>query len=874
MQNLLLNQAWKRLDGILLAWLLCVACWSGNVYANTDAEYLPSDIELDAHIATPASVIGTPVGEWHVRHDQLLQYFNRIAAQSPRMQIQEIGRTHENRAMIHLYVSSPENLARLESIRQQHMQAWFNPETNVPDNVPIVVQMGYSIHGDEPSGANASLLLAWYLAAAQGKEMDSLLENLVIIIEPSQNPDGLARFAQWANMHKGKHLVSDPAHREHMQGWPRGRTNHYWFDLNRDWLPLTHPESQARIKQFHQWRPHVLTDFHEMGTNSTYFFQPGVPSRVNPLTSVDNIRLTKAFSEFFSQAFDAKKQRYFTEELFDDFYYGKGSSYPDANGSIGILFEQGSARGHVQESINGNVTFTQAIKNQFLMSLTTLRGAVALRPKLLEMQHSFKRETLALARSDEFAGYMVTEREDPTRLRKLLDLLHAHQIEVYPINKTIETDGVQFVPEFSYFIPSEQIQYRLVKSLFSNRKRFPDNTFYDVSNWNAAHAYNVRYRAIEKSRWRRVSYTADAVTPSPSAVTNKLNKLNKLNNEAVAHAFGWQDSHSPVLLQRLLNAGVQARVSSAGFNVTTDSGAVIFGAGSIVVPNNQQQPKDHLALLASQADELSMRVWPVMSGATSSGPDLGSRAMLPVISPQILLVGGSGVSSYQVGELWHFFDQQLQLAPTIVDWQQLSRIPLARYTHIFVVDGNYNAWPKAITTRLSQWLDQGGILVGQQRATQWFAQQDWLKATFVEPGKSENLFDTSQLTYGDKDQLAAKKRVAGAVYQANIDASHPLMFGFEQPQLALFKTQNLVMRKPIKPFVTVAQYTTTPLLAGYSASEMEEQIANSAAIIAHSHGEGVVVALMDRSNFRGYWQGTNKILSNILYMSYFIDVNG
>ena len=868
MHNLLPNQAGNYLAGMLFAWLLCVACWSNVAYANTDVQYWPSEIELNAHIATPTSVIGAPVGEWHVRHDQLLQYFNRLAEQSPRMKIKEIGRTHENRSMIHLYVSSPDNLARLESIRQQHMQAWLNPGSEAPDNLPIVVQMGYSIHGDEPSGANASLLLAWYLAAAQGEEINALLDNLVIIIEPSQNPDGLARFAQWANMHKGKHLVSDPAHREHVQGWPRGRTNHYWFDLNRDWLPLTHPESQARIKQFHQWRPHVLTDFHEMGTNSTYFFQPGVPSRVNPLTSADNIRLTKAFGEFFSQAFDGKKQMYFSEELFDDFYYGKGSSYPDANGSIGILFEQGSARGHVQESINGNVTFIQTIKNQFLTSLTTLRGALALQSDLLEMQHSFKRQTLSLARNDESAGYVVTEQQDPTRLRKLLTLLDAHQIEVYPIDKTIEADGIQFVPGSSYFIPSEQIQYRLVKSLFSNRKRFPDNTFYDVSNWNLAHAYNIQYRAIEKSRWRRVSYNADTVIDPPLTISNKL------NSQAVAHIFGWQDSHSPVLLQHLLNAGVQARISSAEFNVTTDSGAIVFGAGSVVVPNNQQQPNDHLALLASQADQLGMRVWSAMSGATSSGPDLGSRAMLPAVSPQILLVGGSSISSYQVGELWHFFDQQLQLAPTIVDWQQLSRIPLARYTHIFVVDGNYNTWSKAMTKRLGQWLEQGGILVGQQGATQWLAQQDWLEATFVEPGKSENLFDTSQLTYGDKDQLAAKKRVAGAVYQANIDTSHPLMFGFQQQPLALFKTQNLVMRKPIKPFVTVAQYTTTPLLAGYSSNEMEEQIANSAAIIAHSYGEGVVIALMDRSNFRGYWQGTNKILSNILYMSYFIDASG
>jgi len=868
MQSVLLNQIWQRLACNLSGLLFCLVSLGSVAQTKTDVDYLPPNTVLDAHIITPTSVLGSPVGEWHVRHDQLLQYFHRVAEQSPRMQIKEIGKTHENRSMVHLYVSSPENLARLETIRKQHMNAWFNPEKKVPKNLPVIVQMGYSIHGDEPSGANSSMLLAWYLAAAQGKEIEALLSNLVIIIEPSQNPDGLARFAQWANMHRGKHLVSDPAHREHVQGWPRGRTNHYWFDLNRDWLPLAHPESQARIEQYHQWRPHVLTDFHEMGTNSTYFFQPGVPSRVNPLTPVDNIRLTKSFGSLFAKAFDGEKRMYFTEELFDDFYYGKGSSYPDANGSIGILFEQGSSRGHLQESINGDVAFPQTIENQFLMSLTTLRGAVTLKPELLAMQNTFKRETLTLAGGDEHAGYIVTEQEDPTRLQKLLDLLSAHHIKYYRINKTVEVDDVQFAPEFSYFIPSEQIQYRLVKSLFSNRKRFPDNTFYDVSNWNIAHAYNIRYRPIEKSRWRRVSHAGDAGVQPHHTVTNQL------NSEAVAHVFGWQDSHSPVLLQRLLSAGVKARISAAGFNVATQSGEAILSPGSVVIPNNGKQPQDYLQLLKAQADELGIRVWPTLSGLTSSGPDLGSRAMLPVVSPQILLVGGRGVSSYQVGELWHFFDQQLNLAPSIVEWQQLARIPLERYTHLFFVDGSYDALPKRTVTRLSQWLREGGVLVGQQRANKWFADQDWLKATFTEPKDSESVFDTNSLTFADKDKLAAKKLVAGAVYEASIDPSHPLMFGFNQQQLALFKTRTLVMRKPVKPFVTVAQYSATPLLAGYSADEMEKQIANSAAIIAHAYGDGVVVALMDRTNFRGYWQGTNKILSNILYMSHFVDVQG
>ncbi|MEM7356816.1 MAG: M14 family zinc carboxypeptidase, partial [Acidobacteriota bacterium] len=355
------------------------------------ADYLPTDVRFDPAIPTPSSVLGFEVGEWHVRHDQLVAYMHRIAESSDRVRIETTGRTHEGRQLLILTVSDPANLERLEVLRQAHLQLSDPTTTDTLEtaDMPVVVNLGYSVHGNEASGSNASLLTAYFLAAAQGEWIERLLRESIVLIDPSLNPDGLARFAGWANMHRGRVLVADPEHREHREGWPNGRTNHYWFDLNRDWLLAQHPETWARLEQFHRWRPNVLIDGHEMGSEQTYFFQPGVPIRKNPLTPERNVTLTGEIAQYHAEALDAIGSLYYSEETFDDFYYGKGSTYPDIHGAIGILFEQASVRGHLRQTPHGEISFPFAIHNQFQTTLSTLRAALDKRRELLDYQRDF-----------------------------------------------------------------------------------------------------------------------------------------------------------------------------------------------------------------------------------------------------------------------------------------------------------------------------------------------------------------------------------------------------------------------------------------------------------------------------------------------------
>ncbi len=463
--------------------------------------YLPAGTRYASDIPVPSSVIGHQVGEQHVSHDRLVLYMHKLAEASDRVHLQVTGRTYEGRELLLLAISAPANLARLETIREAHKARVMGRGEG---GGPLVVALGYSVHGNEASGSNASMLVAYHLAAAQGDDIDALLKDTVILLDPSLNPDGLSRFAQWVNSNRGQQLVADSMTREHREAWPGGRTNHYWFDLNRDWLPAQHPETRARLGWFHRWRPHVLADFHEMGTDATFFFQPGVPSRTNPLTPAINVELTNALAAFHARALNEKQALYYSAEGYDDFYYGKGSTYPDAHGSIGILFEQASARGHLQESRNGDLGFPFAIRNQFLTSLSTLVGADALRSRLAANLEEFHAGSLAAARGDSRGGFIFADPGDPARTQAFLDVLAIHEIEVHRVSREHSLDGQKFAAERLYFVPLAQPQYLLIRALFETSTEFLDNTFYDVSAWTLPLAFGLPYEALPRRAARRL----------------------------------------------------------------------------------------------------------------------------------------------------------------------------------------------------------------------------------------------------------------------------------------------------------------------------------------------------------------------------------
>lgn len=865
-----LNTTSKNSIGLIaLVFIVFATFFSSHsaLAVDNDLSYLPEGQNYDPSIPKPADVLGYPVGTWHVRHDQLVNYMRALDQASDRISLNVTGYTHEQRPLLLMTITAPENRPDLEQIRQAHLARLSNGESASASD-PLVIYMGYSVHGNEPSGSNAALLVAYHLAASQSPEVKKLLSENVVLLDPSMNPDGLSRFAQWANMHKGYNLVTDPMHREHREHWPSGRTNHYWFDLNRDWLLLTHPESKARIHQFHQWRPHILTDFHEMGTNSTFFFQPGIPSRKNPWTPDTNVSLTNALAKFHAQALDADKELYFTEESFDDFYYGKGSTYPDAHGSIGILFEQASSRGHAQESINGVVEFPRTIQNQVTTSLSTFAGALATKADIAAYQKQFFDDTKKLIDDDDLHGFVVSANKDLARFDRMLAILDAHQVQFSVLSENADLNDRVFAKDNSVYIPLNQAQYRLIRSLFSERTRFLDNTFYDVSNWNIGLAFNVPYYGVKQSERRKIK------TGAQTWQTKQLsNQLNAINEQAYAFTFQWHSSKAPAMLQHLLEKGVQVRVAGASFSALVrndrqgQSSTHNFAAGSIMIPLGLAQPDDIAALLTQAQQEFHIPVQSIVSGLTPTGIDLGSRQFTPVMTPNVLLVGGVGTSQYDVGEIWHYLDTRVGLPATLVDLSDLGNINLQRYSHIVFASGRYQSVEKKTTDALEAWVKAGGVLIGQKSAVAWFAKQGWIDNEVLSSESIDESFSTSALQYKDKQALESKKRIAGAVFKAKIDLSHPLFFGYEDVTLPLFKTNNLVLKTSDDPFVEIANYVEKPLAAGYASDEMESLVSNTAAIVVNPVSQGVVIAFVDNIHFRGYWDGTNKLMSNAIYMS-------
>lgn len=842
-----------------LATFVALAAFVGTATASepllTLEDYMPAGVTYDEAIPKPAEVLGFEPGEWHVRPDQLVAYAQAVAAASDRVTFEIQGRTHERRPQPLLVVTSPANHSRLESLRLGHLSLAEDGALDEPlENMPLVVLQGFSIHGNEPSGANSSPLLMYHLAAAQSEEVEGLLERTVILIDPSFNPDGLGRFAHWANTNRGHRVTPDPQHREYREPWPGGRTNHYLFDLNRDWLLAQHPESRNRLRTFHRWRPNVLTDHHEMGTGSTFFFQPGVPVRKNPRIPERNVDLTNAIAEYHAQAFDEADRLYYTQEGFDDFYPGKGSTYPDLHGSVGILFEQASSRGHAQRRENDVLTFPFTVENQFRAALSTLAGADANRIGLLEHQRDFFRKSRADAETDRIRGFLVEANGDRGRLRGFLDVLEAHQIEAFSARG--DHDGQTIDAETSIVVPTSQPQYLLIRSLFERLTEFADSTFYDVSTWNLPIAFGLDYRPLNAAELAAltVGERAQGGPGTPGEVPT---------GEGIAFALDWTDSDAAKVLGRLLERGVEARVATLPLTAETSGGPRDFGAGTIFLTRRSGNGVEEALAEALAGTDLQPSL--VTTGWTPNGPDLGSNQTPVLRRPNVLIVADRPTRSYATGELWHLLDRRFEIPVNLVDFSALQRADLDDYTHIFLPDGSYSV-SDALREKLEGFMRQGGFLVGTQGGAAWIdsgirRREDPSSETEEEPAEGD------RPVYADYRSERAKQLVSGAIFEIEMDLTHPLAWGYSSARLPVFRTSARVQQPSDNPYLDAAFYTESPRLSGYAAQNQIDSIAGSVAIAAGRFGGGGWIQILDDPAFRAVWWGPSRLVLNSLFFA-------
>ncbi|WP_194776667.1 M14 family metallopeptidase [Pararhodonellum marinum] len=824
-----------------------------GVQAQVGLDYfLPPGYTYDEAIPTPASILGYEVGEWHVSYDQLVSYMKTLADASDRITLEIHGQSYEKRPLMMLTITAPSNFSRLEEIKTERSRLRTGVGNIDIQNMPIVMYMGYSVHGNEPSGVNASLLAAYHFAAAN--EVLDDLKDMVIIMEPGINPDGINRFASWVNTHKSYHMNGDPNNREFNEAWPRGRTNHYWFDLNRDWMPVQHPESRGRIAKIQEWKPNIVLDFHEMGTNSTYFFQPGIPSRSHPLTPKRNFELTEKIAQFHAKHLDRIGSLYYTQESFDDFYYGKGSTYPDVQGAVGILFEQASSRGHLQESIYGPLSFPFTIRNQFTGSLSSFEAAKEMRVEMNQYMLDFYKESKSEADADNNKAYIFGARNDKARAFHLAEMILHHEILVYSLKENITVNSVEFDADHAFIVPANQPQYRLIKGMFETRTDFQDSLFYDVSAWTLPMAFNLDYMALNS----RILNLAKVEEVEKGLEMHEGTLIG--DPGAYSYAFNWQEYYAPKAAYKLLDKGYMVRVSHKDFNSPEGKG---FSMGSIIVDKGQAEVSDQVFFgdLKEVARQSGVDIHAISSGYTS-GINLGSPSISVLEKPSLALLVDGGVYSNEAGEIWHLLDQRFEMPITLLPVDRINAADLKRYNVIVMSNGNYNSLGNGETEKIKSWVREGGTLIARGNAMTWLDKNEIGKFKFKEePEKTGG----SQKPYEEYANATGAKVTGGAIFNARLDLTHPIGYGYTKPEMFTFRSSNQFLLPSENPYANPMMYTSNPLASGYVHPSNLEQMKETGAIQISALGRGKVIGFVDNPNFRAFWFGTNKLFMNAIF---------
>lgn len=804
---------------------------------NTLEFYLPheSGYTYNKVIPTPKEVFGFEIGDQHVTYDQALLYIHMIAQKSDRAVYTQSGQSYEYKPLGFLTISSKENLDNLETIRRNQLNL-CNPtckENRDLKNMPIVIYLTYSIHGNEASGMNASMAVAYFLAAAQGEKIDAILKNSVIIIQPSQNPDGSQKFATWVNSARSFTPVSDNNSQEFKEPYyPSSRSNHYWFDLNRDWLTAQHPESKGRMAFYYSWHPTVVGDFHEHGSTNGAYFSPGISTSIDKNIPKDNYKWTSVFGKYHGDTLSSIGTVYFSKEGYDDFFTGKGAALPDLHGGVAMLFEQPSSRGHIQRRNGVLLKFSEQIQNQVFCSYSTIAAALDYRVELLAYQKNSYGETVSLAKADPVKGYVFGG--NGSLDQEFFQILSTHKINVYKLAKDFTKEGKKFTAQDSYVVPLAQGEYRTIKTIFEKDKEYVDSTFYDISTWTIPLALNLNY---VQAGAELNSLIGSIVAPGSELSGNYMAQKNALAMGEYGYCFPLTDYYSYKLLYRLLAAGVQPRVATVPFELNTNGAVKKFTAGTVVVYNKVEEMSKEAVhkLITESANDVNVQICPLHSG-TGEKIDLGSKSFKQITLPKIAILCGSGAAASETGELWYLLDRKFSIPATMLDAGRVATTDLSSY-NIIVVNGNYKLGSKGVE-KLKVWQEnKSNCLIAINTAI------DLVNSL----GKVE---------LKTQKQSAA---VEGIILQATVNPKNPLAYGINSAVLPIFKNNKIILET--ETAAGTFKYPDNPLLSGCAKQATIAKFRNTPAAVVSDN----TIYLGFAPFYRGYFFGSSRVFLNALF---------
>ncbi len=809
--------------------------------------FLENNGPYNENIQSPEEFLGYEIGFEHTRHDLIVSYLNYLSNSSKKAEIIKYGESHEGRDLIMLTVSSTNNLSNLDKIKQEHLK-YTEPTSNleVNKNLPVIINLGYGVHGNEPSSAEAAILAAYTLVASENIKIKRLIENSVVFIDPTINPDGRDRHSQWANQYKSINLVADSNDAEHNEMWPKGRTNHYWFDLNRDWLLAINPESRGKLKWYHSWYPNVVTDFHEMGTNSNYFFEPMKRNAsLKPLIPDENYSvLSPIFAEYYVKALDSIGSFYYTKESFDETYPGYGSSYPDVQGAVAILFEQASSRGHLQETNYGTMSFGFTIRNQYLSSIATVEAAVDNKDLLRDYQRRFFNSSVNEFKDEKIKAYEFGDMYDQNRNKAFIDKLLMHKIKVY------NSKG-------KFVVPVNQGQSRMVKNFFETHSKYVDSVYYDASAWSVSNIYNMKSKKLK-------SFFGESEIKS----TENFIKNIKVNKSNYAYILDWDDYNAAAALNLLQKNEIITYSAFKPFSVKVNRTKSIkkFNYGSVLIPVSKQNISSEklFSIVKEMQEKYDVPVYNSESGYSINGIDLGSNNFRINKPVKVAMLIGEGVNSYEAGEVWHLLDTRIGMPLTKIRLDQFSRISLDKYTTLVMVSGSYDQLDNKQIDKIKNWIEDGNTLITIAKGSSWAIDSDLINETLV---KSINDTTYSRKRYVDASEHIGRERIGGIILNADLDLTHPLAFGYHDKSIPVYKNNNVFINKTKDDYSSVAIYSEDFHIDGYiSELNRKEFIPGAASLIVSNVGSGRVIVFADNPNFRGTWYGTNKLFLNAIFL--------
>ncbi|UZR92777.1 M14 family zinc carboxypeptidase [Chondrinema litorale] len=868
----------------------------GLIYSKTTAQKLnliperfafDPEITFDEDIQSPADFLGYELGETYTIYHQSVAYVNALAASSSKITVHEYGKTYEDRPLVYMVITSEKNQQRIEEIRENNLKLADpinTPSSEAEDyikNDPVIISYSYNIHGNEASSTEAAMQVAYRLVAATDEGTANLLDNAVMVLYLCINPDGRDRFVYWYKSAESNVVATDPYELEHDAPWPNGRTNHYWFDLNRDWVWGVHPESRGHASVYQEWMSQVHTDYHEQGYNNNYFTVPGTTPR-NKLLPDQYEVLADTIGKANIEAFNKHNIMYFTREAFDFFYPGYGSSYPSVMGAIGMLTEQGGiGSGRAIETEDGYILrLRQKIFDHYQTSLATIK-------KVVERKEIFKQyfyNALNPANSKSSNKSYILPDDNSSYLYELIGTLLRHGVKVEKTTQNISSKsgftnyrtGKSESKTFStgtYIISANQPKHLFIHTIFERQMEIEDSVMYDMATWSAPLAYNLE-----------AFTSAQALNVQTEAVTEKPALPSGVNNPDAAYAYviEWKQRFAPKALSMLWEMGYKVRSASKKFS----DGKKTFYEGTLVVliGRNLEKKEDIEADMQEIAKKANVTIDGFDTGRMLTGLDLGSGNMRPVKQPKVAMLVDNPFNSYTAGQIWFLFDQDTELPISKIRASSLSQSSLSqfgrRYGSANLFDYDVLIMPGASPNNLKevfdaeaiedikQWVQSGGVLIATENASTFFTSKH---SGFTNVELAEMPKDSSDVAkfvkYKDLTDYNGLKRIPGTALNTIIDNTNPLAFGMTDKLYSLkFGNDGF---EPAAGIQTVGYYDmdiSNILASGYASKENLEHLKGKANNVVVPMGKGKVVLMLDNTQYRMFWRGPSRMMQNAVML--------